>query len=88
MNAETIQAGNIADQPAFPDPLRGAESSIINQSPHTLPTGMTMKQYYAGQAMMGLLGCDFVGNTGQPAGNIAKTAVEHADALIAELSKP
>lgn len=78
---------NLADQPAFPDPLRGAESSVINQTPHELPTGMTLRQYYAGQAMMGYLAsCE--GNELAIADIMAKYSVEYADALIAELSKP
>lgn len=43
-------------------------------------SGMTLRQYFAGQAMAGLVGY------GQ-AKDIAKTAVKYADALLAELGR-
>lgn len=38
---------NRGDQPAFPDPMRGAEQSILNQSPHQLPDGQTIRELFA-----------------------------------------
>ena len=43
------------DQPAFPDTMRGAEQSIVNQSPYELPTGLTIREKFALAAMQGLL---------------------------------
>ena len=44
--------------------------------------GMTLREYYAGQALAGILACSY-----QPANEelMAKKAVRLADALIAEL---
>jgi hypothetical protein len=44
-----------ADQPAFPDPMRGAEASAINQTPHTEPCGLTKREYFAGLVLQGLI---------------------------------
>lgn len=73
-------------EPAFPDPMRGAESSVINQSPHELHTGMSIRTYLAGQAMIGLL----ANPNFDPMGSmipIAEQAVLSADELIAQLEK-
>lgn len=43
------------DQPAYPDPLRGAEQSFVNQSPHEHPAGLTKREYFAAMAMQGIL---------------------------------
>lgn len=39
----------------FPDPMRGAEASIINQSPDNLQQGMTLRDYFAAKAIQGML---------------------------------
>lgn len=41
------------DQPAFPDTMRAAEESIINQTPYQLPTGLTIREHFAAMAMQG-----------------------------------
>jgi hypothetical protein len=61
------------DRPAFPT----NESSELNLTP-----GMTLREYYAGLAMQGLLMRDSF----RPA-DAARMAVAHADALIAELAQ-
>jgi hypothetical protein len=38
---------NIDNPPVFPDPMRSAEQSILNQSPHELPTGLSLRDYIA-----------------------------------------
>lgn len=48
-------------------------------------TGMSMRQYYAGQAMMGLLANP--NNSKEFSHEIAEWAVMQADALLAELAK-
>ena len=35
---------------AFPDPLRGGESSVINQAPHKEDPGMDLRDYFAAHA--------------------------------------
>lgn len=77
-------------KPAFPDPMRGAEQSIINQSPHHEAQGMTLREYYAGLAMQGILSCpnrwltddkEIECNPEQVAG----ISLEYADALLKAL---
>tara|TARA_R110000824_G_scaffold6935_8_gene31817 strand:+ start:6963 stop:7211 length:249 start_codon:yes stop_codon:yes gene_type:complete len=36
---------------AFPDPMRGAEQTIYNQTPHDLSEGMTLRDYFAAKAL-------------------------------------
>lgn len=42
--------------PAFPDPARGHESNIGNQTPMLQPEGMSLRQWYAGMALATLSG--------------------------------
>ncbi len=77
----------LADQPAFP-------KSKINDLDDG-QDGMTLRQYYAGQAMQGMLANPMYAGEGtklmvEAFGSnwIYMVAVVHADALIAELSKP
>lgn len=46
--------------------------------------GMTLREYYAGQALIGILAADSVA---PPPTETARLAVEAADALLAELAK-
>lgn len=67
----------IADQPAFP---------IVGQNSVKSP-GMTLRQYYAGQALMGMMA-----NMGQLSSHpseygVGKQCLAAADDLIAELEK-
>lgn len=71
-----------ASQPIYPDPMRGAEQSFTNQSPHELPTGLTKREYFAGLAMQGMASSDLTYE------DIAHDAVKMADALLKELDKP
>lgn len=70
----------LANQPAFP-----AQSHVKpNGEVHPFQSGMTLRQYYAGKALQGLLS-DPAGNS--PYERFASDAVRLADALIAELEK-
>ncbi len=64
----------LGNQPAFP--RSGQHGENID--------GMTLRQYYAGLAMQGLLAC---GGNGYADEHGAQLAVKSADALIAELEK-
>ena len=37
--------------PAFPDPMRGAPGSVVNQNADLLPSGMTLRDWFAGQVV-------------------------------------
>lgn len=39
----------------FPDPMRGAPQSFVNQTPEQLPAGLTKREHFAVEAMKGLL---------------------------------
>lgn len=80
----------LANQPAFP--------TRDNAVPEHQHEGMTLRQYYAGLAMQGMLSCsiimedmDKLVQCSEPALNlpeiVAKGAVDLADALIAQLEK-
>lgn len=69
------------NQPIYPDPMRGAEQSFSNQSPHELPMGLTKREYFAGLAMQGMAMSDLKFE------DIAHDAVKMADAVLAELEK-
>lgn len=43
------------DQPIYPDPMRGAPQSFLNQNPDALPAGLTKREYFAGLVLKGLL---------------------------------
>lgn len=89
MSTETIQAGTIADQPAFPTDVvsRDAGGTAMDLSP-TAFSGMTMRQYYAGQALQGYLASMEPGPLRKEfLQGWAEDCVNMADALIAELSK-
>ena len=65
------------NHPAFRNPYEA-------QSNGDFP-GLTKREYFAGQALMGILANQM--NTGPAADVQAAEAVEHADALIAALNK-
>lgn len=69
------------NQPIYPDPMRGAEQSFSNQSPHELPMGLTKREYFTGLAMQGMA------MSGLKFEDIAHDAVKMADAVLAELEK-
>lgn len=70
----------LANQPAFPLPSESNFGEITREA----QPGMTLRQYYAGKALQGLLAHqgDRVSQD-----HIAHLAVIEADALIAELEK-
>ena len=69
-----------SDLPVYPDPMRAAEQSILNQTPDQLPTGLTKREYFIGQALTGLLSDYQV-----TAQNAAKYAIEAADEILKRL---
>lgn len=73
---------NNGDQPAFPDTMRGAEQSIMNQSPCELPTGLTKREYFAIAAMQGLIAGDALGTNTE---HVVATSIKFADELIKQL---
>jgi hypothetical protein len=78
------------NEPAFPDPLRGGEQSIVNQAPHNEPIGLTKREYIATHALQGILSgrdTNTIVSRGLW-GRIASESVKIADTLIAELNIP
>lgn len=65
------------------DPMRGAEQSIVNQSPYELETGLTKREHFASMAMQGLLCYNSVTNHSL----LMVVAVEIEDRLIEELNR-
>jgi len=53
---------------------------------HDVYFGLNKREYFAGLAMQGYCGGEFTGQSGMPFSDIAKFAVQLADALLAELS--
>jgi hypothetical protein len=64
------------DQPAFPTVAPSPQAEVLH--------GMTLRQYFAGQAMVGILSNPDIDYLMTDAVN---RAVEYADALIEELEK-
>lgn len=83
-----------AEEPVYPDPMRGTERSMRNQTPHDLPIGLTKREYFAGLALQGLVS-DFDGQSKAngrfiPAPDypiLAECAVQLADELLKALEK-
>jgi hypothetical protein len=86
---------NNAEQPAFPDPMRGGEWNEANQQPYNLAEGLSKREYAAIKILSGMV----AGYDGQSKTNgryipisdypdMAKSAVQLADALLKELSAP
>jgi hypothetical protein len=80
-------------EPIYPDPMRGAEQSFTNQTPHDLPIGLTKREYFAIHILSGMNANGMTTQEGvQPPYCMlieerVKYAVEQADALLAELEK-
>jgi hypothetical protein len=77
-------------EPIYPDPMRGAEQSFTNQTPHDLPIGLTKREYFAVHIATGLSVQAIAGRHNIPtemAENVPYAAVMIADALLAELAK-
>jgi len=77
-------------EPVYPDPVRSAEAHQFLQDPLEFPTGINLRQHYAGQAMQGLLAsCDW--NVSVLDDSLIETtaikSVKLADALINALNK-
>lgn len=76
------------NEPAFPDPMRGAEPNIINQSPQSLPAGLTKREYFAALAMQGLIGMYHrYEEGGDGTINLCADAVGFADNLLKQLER-
>lgn len=76
--------------PAFPDPMRGAPSSVVNQYPDIQPTGLTIRDWFAGQALAGILATNTLGHEHLdcPEDWLASACYLISDAMIAERSRP
>ena len=77
-----------AEEPIYPDPMRGAEQSYTNQTPNDLPTGLSKREYFAGLAMQGMLlngGMMINGEKCFAPDTIAKLAIQQADELLQQL---
>lgn len=71
---------------AFPHPAVASDSELIQDSPGD--DGMTLRQWYAGQALSGFIAGDaYRYKSGEGRRLLAGDAVKLADALIAELDK-
>ncbi len=75
----------------FPDPMRGAESSFINQYPHKLHEGIDLRDYFAAKAMQGFMGRSWshikVKDDYELLGRWAKSSYILADAMLKERGK-
>lgn len=76
---------------AFPDPLRGGEQSVLNQTPHNEDDGMTLRDYFASKLINKIIEFDSDGykmihsNTGNLDNlfdSSARTAYRIADAML------
>ena len=79
-----------SDKPIYPDPMRGAESSIINQTPYNLPTGLTKREYFAGLAMQAIPHpVEFIGEkqTEKSYTGWARKCVKMADVILKQLEE-
>jgi hypothetical protein len=85
-----------ADKPAYPDPMRGALQSVINQTPHELQSGLTKRELIAAMCLQGFIaspGSFSMGDgkkewTARSPEDFAILARDYADALLEELDKP
>jgi hypothetical protein len=72
-----------ATEAAFPFPSFNGPNAVEWGSP-----GMTLREYYAGLAMQGLLASETLDYHASSSESLARHAVSKADALLAELAKP
>jgi hypothetical protein len=79
------------DKMAFPDPLRGGEQTICNQTPSEEDSGMTLRDYIASKVISKIVEFDSDGykmlhgkstNLENLFDNSAKTAYQIADAML------
>lgn len=68
------------DAPAMPCDIRREDQIWFS-------SGISIRAELAARFMAAQLSCDYVGNTGQAPETLAKNAIVHADALIAELNR-
>lgn len=73
-----------ADEPIYPDPMRGAEQSYSNQTPNDLPTGLSKKEYFAGLAMQGILASNNSSLWDKP-DTVAEKSIKYANELLKQL---
>lgn len=80
-----------ADESAFPEIKTETDSDDCKVWHDVHSTGgMTIREYFAGLAMQGLLASDVINDyktTGFGVDQITALAIEHADHLLAELEK-
>jgi hypothetical protein len=82
---EKKEIKKIENPSVYPDPMRGAEQSISNQSPYNLELGITLRDYFAAKAMSGYLSAsEDVINRGMyiDSDNIAKECYIIANAML------
>lgn len=75
---------------AFPDPMRGAEQSFVNQSPEKLNSGMDLRDYFAAKAMQALVskeGRYGFHNNQEDFEDLPMYAYSMADAMLKERNK-
>ena len=76
-----------AHEPAFPRPH---SEDKFNEEQHFAQRGLTKREYFAGLALQGILASEDAVNAGK-GGSLAHLralcAIDHADALVAELEK-
>jgi hypothetical protein len=80
------------NEPAYPDPMRGAEPNPNNPVPYREPSGLSKREYFAAVAMQGLLSNPEMARAMRVVpdvarhSSVAETAVLAADALIEALN--
>ena len=83
---------NNGDSPIYPDPMRGSEQTFSNQEPHTLPIGLTKREYFSAMAMQGICSKPnddkyHVNEGWLHAETVAQNAIKIADELLKQLEK-
>jgi hypothetical protein len=75
------------NQPAFPDTMRAAPQSYLNQYPEQWPTGMTKRELVAAMALQGILAKSHAtdGMTEHEVKSITADSILFADELLTQL---
>lgn len=68
----------------FPDPMRGADQSFVNQNPENLPSGIDLRTHMTIEFYKVLLGRIGAGMTKK---EMAFQAIAHADVVISVLNE-
>ncbi len=80
-----VMAG-AADFDSFGGPAFPSEQRYSSETVHVL--GMTLRDWFAGQALVGLLASGVAAERGQSSEDVAGAAYANADAMLAERAKP